>query len=384
VNEPVPIPTTLPALVAFYPWADWVWLGSWIFGLAVPAIFLLSGFSPRLRTACARAARGNRYWTLVFVACAYLTIAAVVTLPVGYLADLAFMRAWNGPTPTTSAWLADRGVALLGSCAVALALIWIPYGLMIRAPRSWWLLSGIAIWPLAVIALVTYQLLLSPLFIRYRPLQGPLAAQFQSLAQRCGVEHLQVVVGGSDSTVHGLGPFRQIVLADDPELTPAEIEVSLAHELKHYLLDNTWRAIAMIGALLVLGFGAVALIGPPAIRVFAKGFGFSELADPASFPLVILVLSASWLLVGLPAFNALQRHLELEADRFALEITHENRAQALLQVHYSTYKLNEYYWFYQVWRANHPSQAVRVRLANTYHPWTDGKKLVYRSVCDMP
>jgi hypothetical protein len=88
--------------------------------------------------------------------------------------------------------------------------------------------------------------------------------------------------------------------------------------------------------------------------------------------------------VGLPAFNAVQRHAELEADRFALELTHENRGEALLQAHYSKYKLNEYYGFYRVWRANHPSQAERVRLANTYHPWDNGGALVYGHVCRMP
>jgi STE24 endopeptidase len=384
MSEPIPIPTTLPQLVAFYPWADCVWLGSWAFTLAIPVIFLLAGFAPRLRTICARAASGNRYWTLVFVACSYLTIAAIIALPVGYLSEIAFMRAWNGPAPTTPRWLADRGVALLGSWAVAAAVIWIPYGLVPRVRRFWWLLSALAIWPLVVGGLVTYQLLLAPLFIHYRPPEGPLAARLESLAARCGVRHLQILVGGSDSTVHGLGPFQQIVLADDPDLTPAEITVTFAHELKHYLLDNTWMAIGAMGALLLLEFGAVALLGPAAIRGFAKRLGFSELADPASVPLVILILSASWLLFGLPAFNAVQRHIELEADRFALELTHDNRAQALLQVHFATYKLNEYYWFYQIWRANHPSQATRVRLANAYHPWTDGQALVYGRVCRMP
>jgi len=370
--------------VAFYPQADWVWLGSWVFALAVPTIFLLLGFSPHLRTACARAARGSWYWTLVLFACAYLTIAAVAALPVGYLADLAFMRAWNVPTPTASAWLLGRGVALLGSWAAVATLIWIPYALMARVPRAWWLLSGVALWPVVMTAMVTYQLLLSPLLIHYRPLEGALATQFESLAARCGVQHLRVMVGGSDTAAYGLWPFEQIVMADDPELTPQEIEVSLAHELKHYLLDNTWIAPGAVGGLLVLGFGAVSLFGPPLIKGFAKRFGFSQLADPASFPLIMLILSASWLLAGLPAFNAVQRHLELEADRFALELTHGNRAQALLQVRYSTYKLNQYYWFYQIWRANHPSQAVRVQLANTYHPWADGQALVYGSVCHMP
>jgi hypothetical protein len=56
----------------------------------------------------------------------------------------------------------------------------------------------------------------------------------------------------------------------------------------------------------------------------------------------------------------------------------------LLQVRFAKYKLNEYYWFYRIWRANHPSQADRVRLANTYRPWTGGGRVVYERVCRMP
>ncbi len=166
------------------------------------------------------------------------------------------------------------------------------------------------------------------------------------------LNHLAVYVGGSDSTVIGVGPFRRIVMADDPTLTTDEVVVSFAHELKHYLLD-TWKPVWVGAVLVVVGFGLVEVLGRPAIRRFGERFGFSELADPASFPLAVLILTAYWLAIGLPAFNAIQRHIE-------------------------------YYWFHRIWRANHPSQSERVRLANTYHPWTTGKPSVYRWLCQMP
>jgi STE24 endopeptidase len=383
MNEAVPIPTTLPELAAFYPRADWVWLGSHLFALTIPLVFLFSGASPRLRTACARIARGNRYGTIVLMAVGYLTLAAILFLPVGFLTDLVFIRAWNGPTPSTPQWIAGQAAGLLRSFVLAAALAWIPYALMARVARLWWLLSAAAIVPVIAVVMAGYQLLLIPLWTHFHSIGDPsLAAQFQALAERCGVMRLPVYVGGNDSTVVGVGPFLRLVLEEDPDLTRSERVVAFAHELKHYVLDG-WKPIGLIAALLALGFWLVHILGRRALRVWHHSLGFSELADPASLPLAVFILSASWLLLGLPVWNAVQRHVELEADRFALELTRDNHSAALLQVHRSKYSLNEFYPFYRIWRADHPSQADRVRLANTYHPWTSASRPVYGNVCQM-
>src|ERR1700722_9379457 len=141
MNEAVPIPTTLPDLAAYYPRADWVWIGVQLFVLAIPLVFLCAGLSPRLRTACGRAARGRQYGTIVLFTCAYLTLATVVTLPVRYFAELVFVRAWNGPTPSTPQWLVSQAGGLLAVLVLAAALVWIPYAFIVRAPRLWWALS---------------------------------------------------------------------------------------------------------------------------------------------------------------------------------------------------------------------------------------------------
>jgi len=37
--------------------------------------------------------------------------------------------------------------------------------------------------------------------------------------------------------------------------------------------------------------------------------------------------------------------------------------------------------FFLVFRATHPSNAERIRFANTYHPWDQGQPLSYGNVC---
>jgi STE24 endopeptidase len=92
-----------------------------------------------------------------------------------------------------------------------------------------------------------------------------------------------------------------------------------------------------------------------------------------------LLLSALWL-ATLPFFNLFARHIELEADRFGLELTHQNHAVAMMFAG-QTDLSPDWDTFFLVFEATHPSNAVRINFANTYKPWEQGKSLVYGNVC---
>jgi STE24 endopeptidase len=383
-----PIPTTLPEFAPFWRQYEWVLLATQVLNLAIPVIFLFAGLSPRLRSWSTRVASGRLYGTVTLFAAAYLAIAAIVVLPAAYLAQLSFFRAWSVPAPSNAEWLAGHGVGLVSEIAIASALAWIPYWFLRRNPRRWWLFSTAVLVPILVAGLVIYQMVLAPLWTTYRPMPaGPLAAHVQALGERCSISQLRVLVGGNDdATVIGLGPFNRIVVSEKfvHDLTEPEQVVNLAHELKHYLTWDSWQGIALIAAFLLGGLWLVDVLGRRLLVWFGHRWGFTGLADPASFPLVLFTLTALWLAAGLPLYNALQRHAELEADRFALELTHLNRAQGLLQIRYSKYTLNDYDVFYRTWMANHPSASERVLFANTYRPWDKSEPLRYGTLCRMP
>jgi len=66
--------------------------------------------------------------------------------------------------------------------------------------------------------------------------------------------------------------------------------------------------------------------------------------------------------------------------RSAIVIEHcENATQARMTASWASEKSRVPEWgpFFQLFRASHPSDAERIRLANTYHPWLEGKPLVY-------
>jgi Zn-dependent protease with chaperone function len=194
-----------------------------------------------------------------------------------------------------------------------------------------------------------------------------------------------VLVGGGDTTVVGLGPTSRI-LVDDFSLklaTPAQLMTTLAHELKHHLMGDNWLAVRVVGALMLAGALLVQVLGGAAIGLWGRRMGLASLHDPAALPLIVLIVTLSWGAAGLPIFNAVQKHVEFEADRFALELTHDNRAFSEWQAKGSSlpWRMNEEDWITSTFLDNHPSQADRVRFGNSYRPWAEGRKGVYDGVC---
>ena len=145
---------------------------------------------------------------------------------------------------------------------------------------------------------------------------------------------------------------------------------------------DAWKGLAIIAACLLAGFWLTDRLGRAAIRAFSRRWGFSELSDPASLPLILFLMTFLWL-AFVPFFNSIRRHIEHEADRFGLELTHKNHAAAMVfagDVERGDVTPD---WdaFFLIFRATHPSAAQRIKFANTYTPWEQGAPLAYSNIC---
>jgi len=111
---------------------------------------------------------------------------------------------------------------------------------------------------------------------------------------------------------------------------------------------------------------------------FKARFGFDRISDIASWPFILLFFSVGNLALD-PFILAFSRHLEHEADRFALEITRDNQADATASVKLQIQNLNvpRPGLMYKLWRASHPSVGERIDFANAYKPWKKGEGLKY-------
>ncbi len=381
MGAPVAIPPAAAGAAEYMRLHEIIWAAIQLAGLALPALLLFTGWGARLRTACARLARGNRYGTLTLFAGAYLVLAALAVLPLDYWRDIASEQALGRSGDPPVPWLLGEIVPLLVKMAGAALFLWIPYWLIAKSPRRWWLYAALALIPVAFAVLVALPAFIDPLTTHYEPLHDKsLAAKIEALAARCGVPGIPIFVGGGDDTVVGLGPTNRIVLEAgiDAHETPDQVIGTVGHELKHYVMGDNYKALAIVAAVLLAGFWLVNRLGRRAIARWR--LGFDDLADPASLPLAVLILSGFWLCV-LPLFNWEARSIEREADRFGIELTHENRANAALFASWAAKYPPDYDTFFLIFRATHPSLADRIAMMNGYHPWKTGAPLVYGDVC---
>jgi Zn-dependent protease with chaperone function len=144
------------------------------------------------------------------------------------------------------------------------------------------------------------------------------------------------------------------------------------------VLGHVRTLIAVLTALALLSLYVVHRLADRLIARSARRFGFNQLSDPASLPLLGLLATAVSL-VATPAVLAFTRHQEHEADRFALELTRDNYAGATTFVRLQQENLSvprPGRW-YMLWRGSHPSLGERVDFANHYRPWEQGQPLRY-------
>jgi Zn-dependent protease with chaperone function len=266
--------------------------------------------------------------------------------------------------------------------------LWIPYLLLNKSPRRWWLYTGLLAIPFIVLVSLVQPIWIDPLFNKFGPMKDKaLEAEILRLADRAGIEGSRVFeVAKSEDTkainayVAGVGGTKRIVLWDTilAKLEPRELLVVMGHEMGHYVLGHVWKLILFASALIITLLYVIHRIVGWLLARYHDRFGFNELADVASLPLILLLFGTASLVVT-PAPLALQRHFEQEADRFGLEITRDNHAAATAFVKLQQENLGVprpsrlYVW----WRENHPSLGDRIDFSNDYRPWETGAPLVY-------
>jgi STE24 endopeptidase len=190
-------------------------------------------------------------------------------------------------------------------------------------PNIWWL-PVTAAWLLFTIGLGKITpVLIIPLFYKCVPLAGSqLKERLLKLGENCGVKiervfeiRLSKDTEKANAAVAGLGKGRRILLGDTllKKYSAEEIEAIFAHELGHVRLSHTLKTIGFGTASALVCFYLTSLL----FKTGTGLCGFNHIYDIAAFPLLAIIA----MIVGLvltPIQNAYMRHLEKQADMFAL------------------------------------------------------------------
>jgi Zn-dependent protease with chaperone function len=300
-SAPVPVPEPSEKALSYYRSGIVLWVVNVLWGLLIPALFLFMGFSARIRD---WAKRIGRWW--FFVICAYIAIFLIINfaidLPLSYYQDFVRQHAYDLSNQTFGKWFGDEITGLLITVVVGFLFLWIPYLLIKKSPRRWWLYTGLLAIPFLIFSILVTPILIEPLFNKFGPMKNKeLEAKILQLAGRAGIEGGRVYeVAKSEDTktlnayVTGFGATKRIVLWDTTiaKLDENELLFVMGHEMGHYVLGHVWKTILFLSLLIIVTLYAVHRTAGPLINKFHRRFGFTELSDIASLPLIILLLSA--------------------------------------------------------------------------------------------
>jgi Zn-dependent protease with chaperone function len=381
----VPEPSALA--IQYHRSGNVLWAVETGLGMIIPAVLLFSGISARMRSLSQRVGR-RWFLTLLVYALLFTVLVAVLTLPLSYYAGYVRQHQYGLSNQTLGAWAGDwvKGVAV-GGVGLA-AVLWIPYLLLRQSPRRWWLYAGLASLPLTALLLVITPVWVDPLFNDYEPMADKvLESKILALAQRAGIGGSRVYqVDKSADTklvnayVTGVGATKRIVLWDTllERLDDDQVLFVTGHEMGHFVLRHTLAVILASATLITVSLYVVHRMAGGVIGRFSRRFGFENLTDVASFPLLLLLGNITLFLLA-PLVLEFSRYQEHEADRFALEITRDNYAAAstFVALQQENLAVPRPGRLYVMWRSSHPPLADRVAFANHYRPWHTGQPLRY-------
>ncbi len=273
----------------------------------------------------------NRWRRLVTLAFVYAASLELLTLPLDFWSGYILEHRYQLSNQTFLRWLWKQIKGYLVGAPIGLILLLGLYTLLWYTGPWWWVWAVVG-W--LIVSLIFGQLLpvlILPLFYKVTPLDD--TALLDRLRHRADGTGLKVAgiyrLGLSAETrkanaaLAGLGRTRRVLLGDTllDQFTPEEIEVVFTHEIGHHVHRHlpkmiVWGVVTATASFwladYVLRNGAETL-GYPSDEVPAY-------ADPASLPLLMLVLSIFGLALG-PLQNLLSRYFEKQCDRYALQQT---------------------------------------------------------------
>src|SRR5215831_11748308 len=251
-TAPVPVPEPSEKALSYYRSGIVLWVVNVLWGLLIPALFLFTGFSARIRD---WAKSIGRWWFFVIglYFAIFMIINFVIDLPLSYYQGFVRQHAYGLSNQTLGKWFGDEIKGLLIGIVVGFLFLWVPYVLLKKSPRRWWFYLGLLAIPFLFLVILVQPIWIDPLFNKFGPMKNKeLETKILALAERAGIEGGRVYeVAKSEDTntvdayVTGFSGTKRIVLWDTTlaKLNEDEILFVMGHEMGHYVMGHVWKGI---------------------------------------------------------------------------------------------------------------------------------------------
>jgi Zn-dependent protease with chaperone function len=414
----VAVPEASAEAMRFYHSGNALWFVRVGWAIGLPALIAFTGFGVRLRQLAQGFAvpvrllfvpliyiysrrRRVRPWPPLLprkhpltVSVNYSLLVAIVflaTLPLSYYLGFVRMHEYGLSNQAFGKWLGDYAKGALVQIVIGALVVWVPYVLINRYRRMWWLWTGLLVCPFIFFMALVMPVWIDPLFNDFEAMKDKdLEQSILAVADRAGIEggrvfevNKSVDTKALNAYVTGFMNTKRIVLWDTiiAELDEDELLVVMAHEMGHFVLGHVVTGVFFYSAMILLGLFIVHHGAGWMIRRFRGRLRFRALGDAASMALLLMVMQVVQLLLQPPGV-AFSRYMEREADRFALEVMQDNEAGARAFVQLQATNLGNP-WpgpIYVFMRSTHPPLGKRIMFYNEYRPWETGQPLVYEEL----
>ena len=273
---------------------------------------------------------GSSVWAMAGFLFVVGIAVSVPALPFDWYAQFRVEERFGFNTTTLKTWIVDRIKGLLLAVLLGYPLLVLVLKMIEWTGPSWWLWATVVVITFQLLLLLIAPAIIMPLFNKFTPLpEGELRERLFALAQRTDFPARRIeVMDGSKRSRHsnafftGLGRFRKIVLFDTliGQLTHAELESVLAHEVGHCKKRHVIKMLSVSVAGVFLAFAVIAWLARQ--QWFYHAFGFAYQGGFAAINVVPAILLFS-LVAGTitfwasPFIHSWSRRFEFEADAFA-------------------------------------------------------------------
>ncbi len=315
----------------------------------------------------------HRKWLQPAIYSAPFAIAATV-LALPWMIYTAFYREhqYGMSNQSLAEWSIEQ-LKLFGVGLVIGALMFmVIYAVIRNSPKRWWLWASGALAAMMAIMIMLAPIFIEPMINKYTPMaDGPVRAEILRIAHEQKIPTNDVfVVDASKQTkrisanVAGLGPTIRIALNDNllNRSNIHGIKAVMGHEMGHYKLYHIQKLLLYLTLMALVAFGTMNWLAPRILARNSDKWGVREVSDPASAPLLHMIL-AVLLVPGGIIFNSIIRFHESEADAFGLAAAREPDGFAMTAMQLSEYRKIEPTALEEMLFFDHPSGRTRVRMA---------------------
>ncbi len=283
--------------------------------------------------------------TQLLLVAAFALISGVLDLPFTLYNTFRIEERFGFNKMSLKLWLADLLKSSVIGAVIGLPILALILWLMGSAGPLWWLWAWTAWMGFNLLVLVLYPTVIAPLFNKFKPLEDEsLKARVTQLMDRCGFAAKGLyVMDGSKRSAHanayftGFGAAKRVVFYDTllKQLSPAEVDAVLAHELGHFKQKHIVQRIVMMFAVSLAGFALLGWLSSQVWFYTALGVrpNLGTPNDALALLLFMLVVPVFSFFIS-PLMARLSRRHEFQADAYAAgQTSGQDLSKALLKLY---------------------------------------------------